>query len=377
MKIEWNTIDTNFKGEYCFTHARGVICPNGFGIFTTQPLRLTGSDVFYDMYLSKTFDGGKSWSSLVKSDTIVRRAIDDGIELGFCDATPFYHKKTGKIILMGNDASYKEDEPLPFPTPRHTVYAVYDEITGDFSPFSFVEMPVDERESYYNCGAGSAQICELENGDLLIPVFYCEKGAVSFHLESAVMRCSFDGREVRFMEIGAPLALQSGRGLYEPSIARFKGEYFLALRNDTNGYVAKSRDGLCFDSLKELVFEDGANLGNYNTQQHWIVGKEKLYLVYTRRGANNDHVFRHRAPLFIAEYDPQNLCVIRETERVAVPERGARLGNFGCYSFEDGKRAIVFASEWMQTTSPNPHDWRRCMQYGSDNSIFISHITLD
>ena len=52
-------------------------------------------------------------------------------------------------------------------------------------------------------------------------------------------------------------------------------------------------------------------------------------MVYTRRGANNDHVFRHRAPLFIAQVDPEKLVVLRVTERVVLPERGVPLGNFG------------------------------------------------
>ena len=48
-----------------------------------------------------------------------------------------------------------------------------------------------------------------------------------------------------------------------------------------------------------------------------------LFLVYTRRGANNDHIPRNRAPLFIARVDPGKLHVIRATERIAIPERGA------------------------------------------------------
>jgi hypothetical protein len=125
-----------------------------------------------------------------------------------------------------------------------------------------------------------------------------------------------------------------------------------------------------------LVFDDGQDSGNYNTQQHWITLDGKLYLVYTRRGADNDHVFRHRAPLFIAEFDPVRLCLVRDTEQIAVPNRGARLGNFGCFSAPDGKTAYVFASEWMQPPGyEHHHEWQRCAAYGSDNSIFITEIT--
>ncbi len=70
------------------------------------------------------------------------------------------------------------------------------------------------------------------------------------------------------------------------------------------------------------------------------------------------------------------MCVVRSTEQVAVPERGARLGNFGCVDTGEG-RSLVIASEWMQTVDPNPSDWRKCMEYGSDNSIFVSEIVFD
>jgi hypothetical protein len=153
----------------------------------------------------------------------------------------------------------------------------------------------------------------------------------------------------------------------------YGSKFFLALRNDESGYVARSDDGLHFEEPRELCFDDGENLGNYNTQQHWLTGGDKLWLVYTRRAGNNDHVFRHRAPLFIGEFDPEHMCVIRGTERIAVPERGARLGNFGCQSYSE-KEGYIFAAEWMQ--SRHGGAWEACAKYGSDNSIFISKITF-
>jgi len=112
-------------------------------------------------------------------------------------------------------------------------------------------------------------------------------------------------------------------------------------------------------------FDDGRDLGNYNTQQHWVTHSNGLFLVYTRRGANNDHVFRHRAPLFMAQVDPEKLCVIRETEQILVPERGARLGNFGVTDVSENETWVT-VSEWMQ-----PHGVEK---YGSDGSVFIARI---
>src|SRR5262249_50131654 len=70
---------------------------------------------------------------------------------------------------------------------------------------------------------------------------------------------------------------------------------------------------------------------------------DALYLVYTRRGANNDHIFRHRAPLFIAQVDPDRLCVNRKTEQILVPENHADLGNFGVVDISPTETWVVVA----------------------------------
>jgi len=93
--------------------------------------------------------------------------------------------------------------------------------------------------------------------------------------------------------------------------------------------VTFGTDGLHFGPIKPWCFDDGGELGSYNTQQHWLTRDNRLFLAYTRRGAGNDHIPRHRAPLFLAEVDPDRLVVLRDTEQVLVPERGATLGNFG------------------------------------------------
>lgn len=377
MQIQWKKFSTNFQGDYCFVHTRGLVMPDGFGIMTAQPLRLSGSDIFYGMYLSKTADGGETWSALEPSKNLTRQDLGGGYQLAMSDATPMYHKKTGKILLMGHGVLYLNDELAPDPRRRNTVYSIYDPETGDFMPFHQIEMPQDAEETYFSCGNGSGQSLELENGELLIPVYFINKAGACTPWHScgsaAVVRCTFDGETITVEEVGPSYTVTNPRGLDEPSIAACGGRYFLALRNDVTGYVARSTDGLHYEEPVELVFDDGQNAGNYNTQQHWLTSGGKLYLVYTRRGADNDHVFRHRAPLFVAEFDMERMCLIRATEQIAVPNRGARLGNFGCQSLDDGT-GLVFASEWMQTIAPDHFNWRKCMEYGSDNSIFISRI---
>ena len=109
------------------------------------------------------------------------------------------------------------------------------------------------------------------------------------------------------------------------------------------------------------------------TQQHWVTHPQALFLVYTRKGADNDHVFRHRAPLFIARVDPDKLQVIRTTEQVLVPEKGARLGNFGVTRFSENETWVT-VTEWMQTTGPKHHDPDKLISYGADNRIWVAKL---
>lgn len=370
MDINWEMIETDFKGGKCFTHARGVVMPDGEIIITTQPLLLSGSDVFYGIHTIRKAPGGE-WSDIVPSKNMVRRKVAEGVEQALCDGTPFYHKKTGKLLLLGHTVAYKDDTgPAVFP--RFTAWSMFDFENNDWRDYQTIDMGDDYK--YFSAGNGSGQSLELPDGDMLIPFHHMNRDDAqdAWHncYKAAVMRCSFDGEKFTVKEIGNSLSVDVPRGLCEPSITFFNGKYYLALRNDLHGYVSSGKDGLHFDDPVLLTFDDGEDAGNYCTQQHWIVCGGKLYMVYTRKNANNDHVFRHRAPLFIAEYDGERMCLIRATEKIAVPERGARLGNFGCTQIDDNK-SLVIVSEWMQP------DWRVCMEYGSRNTIFVSTVSAE
>ena len=218
---------------------------------------------------------------------------------------------------------------------------------------------------------------DLPDGDILLPIYFALPGTGEgvFHVRhaSTVMRCRFDGETLSYIEHGDEFTVEIERGLGEPSLTTFGGRWFLTLRNDEAGYVTSGDDGLHFDEPRQWTFDDGSELGNYNTQQHWLTMSDALYLVYTRRGADNDHIMRHRAPLFMAQVDPDRLCVIRDTERIVVPERGARLGNFGVTRVSDTESWVTVA-EWMQTGPPDPFDCTVCERWGSDNSVFVAKV---
>ena len=376
-QITLQQIKNDFKGIFCYVHARAAMTSDGLAVMTSQPLYLKGCDDFSGLLMRSSTDYGKTWSDFKKSATLIRKKYNDGYEIVMSDATPLYHKKTGKIILIGHSVVYKmqgRTSTLTPNRPRHTLWSVYDPAKEEWSPYQELKMP--EGNLYYNCGSGSAQAMELPDGDLLIPVYgaTAEELAIPGHCYSSfVLKCSFDGKELKLKEIGPRLSVKIPRGLCEPSIVFHKGKYILALRNDRKGYVAYSNDGLNYTGLRDLRFNDGKLSGNYCTQQHWITGGGKLYMVYTRRDAKNNHIFRHRAPLYMAEFDPERMCLIRSTEIITIPERGARLGNFGCMQINENEAWIV-AAEWMQTKAPKPFDYTICMKYGSDNSIWIAKI---
>lgn len=363
--IQLDTLHAGFDHKTCWVHARAGVVPGDppAVVVTVQPLLLSGSDVFFTMHGMRSDDLGTHWTGPLPHDTLARRQEPDGVEVVICDFTPKWHAASGKLLGTGHTARYLGDALAPNRR-RETAYSVYDPDARGWSSWAIVDMP--DRPEFANAGAGSVQRVDLPGGDVLIPIYAKRVGTSCY--DALVMRCAFDGQVLRYVEHGAPLSLDVPRGFGEPSLTRCDGRWFLTLRNDLTGYVAPGTDGLNFDPPRPWTFDDGESLGNYNTQQHWVTHAGGLFLVYTRRGAGNDHVFRHRAPLFIARVDPDRLCVLRDTERVLVPERGARLGNFGVTDVSPDETWVV-VTEWMQPVG--------CEKHGSDNSIFAARIRWD
>ena len=358
MKIQTHTVRSGFDGIRCLVHARCCQAP-GLLIATAQDLDINGIDLFSGIRMSTSKDGGTTWTEFIPQEGLAP-VQDKGCILVGCDGTPMYHKKTGKVLLLGHTAQYAPGSVSPTGKGRKTFYSVYDPDQNHFRVMSFISVP-EEFGGVFGCGNGCGQSIELSNGDLLIPVYY--KNTDGYYA-SAVMKCAFDGQKVVFKEMGNSLTVPIERGLYEPSIIAHGAKYYMTLRNDEFGAVAVSDDGLHYGSLQLWRWDDGSLLDTYNTQQHWLTLEDKLYLVYTRRGANNDRVFRHRAPLFLAQVE--NMRLVRSSEQAFLPERGARLGNFGITQIS-ATEALVMAAEWMQP--------KGCQIYGSDNSVFLTRIS--
>lgn len=367
----------HYDGKTCWCHPRAGIIP-GAGksgmpriVMTMNTLDVSGSDVFKGLYSFHTDDKGQTWTVPEAPPGLAVRYRDLDNQkrpVAVSDFWPGWHVASQTLLATGHNVVYTPDWKVSHPRPRETTWATYDARTNRWSDWQTLAMP--DPVKFHDAGAGCVQRYDEADGSILLPIYYRPPGQNS---RVTVVRCRFDGAMLSYLEHGNELSREDKtRGLGEPSLIKFDKEYFLTIRNDERGYVSRSRDGLNFEPIQPWRFDDGQELGSYNTQQHWIANTRGLFLVYTRKGANNDHVFRHRAPLFMARVDPRRLCVLRETERVVVPERGARLGNFGVTHIDDNETWVTVA-EWMQTWGPNyilPVD----NPHGSDGSVWVARI---
>jgi len=365
-QLQLDVVSDGYDGEYCWFHPRAGAIPGATPtvVWTMQKWWLAQSDVFFPVQSQVSTDLGKTWSKPVEhAATLGRHRGPDGIEEGICDFTPKWHARSGKLLGTGHTVHYLNNK-LVKDAPRASVWSVYDPATDRWTPWAALKMPAGPK--FANAGAGSTQRVDLANGDVLLPIYAKTIEGKSYF--STVVRCTFNGRELRYAEHGTELALGIDRGLYEPSLAKWGGKFFLTMRNDRAAYIAVSSDGLHYGEPRKWTFDDGADLGSYNTQAHWVTHRDGLFLVYTRRGANNDNVARHRAPLFMAQIDPERLVVIRATEREIVPNKGAQLGNFAVVDVNDHETWVT-TSEGMAP--------RGSEKYGANGRVYAARILWD
>ncbi len=331
FRIEQSTVLTS-EGEYHWSQSRPAVIPGEPArvIITTQEIEKHGSHGYRDIFLTETTNGAKTWSAPKRIESLQRKRYEDGVERVFGDVCPQWHAASGKLLVTGkcfgflanpNDNKAKDDR-----SQERVAYAVYSPRTQQWSGMNTMAMPEKDHagKTIIEPNAGCHQRVDLPNGDVLLPVRY-RKDPKSRVYTTIVARCSFDGETLTYREHGSEHTITPPRGLYEPSVCAFQCRYFLTMRAEDSGYVARSTNGIDYEAAFEWKLDDGKPLGSANAQQHWITHNNDLYLVYSRRGANNDHVFRNRAPLFIARIDPERLWVLRATEQILMPETGVDL----------------------------------------------------
>lgn len=369
FQVKLEVIKQEINPKYCWFHPRAVAIPRigkdgRPGVLVTIQKHLTASDHYSGLYMMRTDDLGATWTGPTEIPELAWRDAGNDVTLAVADVTPGWHPPTRKVIALGAQVRYnlKGDQLEDVPRANSTSYAIYDPEKNRWTGWQTLEVPQDA-EFNMSRNACSQWLVESD-GSLLVPLYHATSATVPYHV--TVARYRFDGAQLKLVERGNTMSLKIARGLYEPSLTRMGQRYYLTLRNDERGYVTRSEDGLNFQPIQPWKFADGTDLGSYNTQQHWLSHSDGLFLAYTRRGANNDHIARHRAPLFLAQVDTDNLVVLKYTEQVLMPERGVMLGNFGACPVNERESWVTDSEYLVGTDQPHPR--------GADGSTFLARV---
>ena len=365
--VKLETVMKHDDGKFLWFHPRvaavSTMSPGNPAVVMTIQKHLKVSDYYSGLHVMTRAHPDAPWIGPTLPSELDWDQRTNGVTISVADVTPGWHLTARKLLAIGCQVRYSpKGEQLDDVTRAHqTVYAVYEPKHETWSRWQVLELPADEQFNFARNAC--SQWLVKADGHLLVPLYIGRNSHEPF--STTVAECRFDGERLAYLRHGTVLKLNIARGLYEPSLVAYGGRCYLTMRNDQRGYVSVSADGLKFDEPKPWQFDDGAELGSYNTQQHWLAHSDGLFLVYTRRGANNDHIIRNRAPLFMAQVDPESLRVLRRTERVVVPERGAELGNFGAARI-NAKESWITVSEGMFMKDSR--------QRGAEGATFVARV---
>ncbi len=368
-------IHQELSPEFCWFHPRVAALP-GYGkegqpaVIVTLQKHLAASDHFSGLFVLRTDDLGRTWTGPTEIPELGWRQ-DGDTTVAVIDVTPGWHPQTGTLIAIGAKTLYSKTGDILRTAIRsyETSYAVYNPRTNRWTKWRELAVP-DTETKFYGSGCGCSQWLVQPDGKLLLPVqYYSEPGG---RWRATMVQCQFDGTDLTYLKHGDELEVEGGYGYAEPSLIAWHGKYFLTLRHEHRADVTVSDDGLHFQPAKPWTFDDGEDLGNYNTQTHWLAHQDGLLLIYTRRGANNDHVRWNRAPLFIAEVDPEKLQVLRRTEKVLFPDRGVMYGNFGANPITPQESWVTDAD--LITPLIDPDAGKKPHPRGGDGTVWLGRV---
>ena len=355
MNISSKIIWSNRSGDQIsWFHPRACVTDNPGHIFMTLQ-RIGGSDFYGPLHQSVSFDGGHSWSNPEPVPGCQWKPLGNGIHEGICDVVPEYHAPTRTILAIGHNVYYKDGALFDSlgdwsantgpQLNRFPVWGIRDSEGKWIITRKKLEIPECENCMIYSCGS-SQRLFQGED-EALIP-FTCGKSGIrERNVFSALFH--YDGKELTCIRRGNTLHLPFRRGLLEPSIIRWKDRCLLTMRaEDGCGYRAESEDGLTWQKLMPWSFDDGNILETSTTQQHFLELGGRLFLIYTRNAGTNSHIWRFRAPLYIAEVN-DDFNLVRSSEQIVFPmipegDKAAGMGNFHPAKLDE-RRAIVTVGE--------------------------------
>ncbi|MBL8177261.1 MAG: hypothetical protein JNK48_21480 [Bryobacterales bacterium] len=357
--------------DFCWFHPRVAAIP-GAGkqgkprIVMTLCRHLDADDHYSGLWYMVTDDLGVTWKGPYEVEHMKARPETGGLHSSVHDVTPVWHGKTMRVLAVGGRTLYDA-------AGKHvsgelgkggTAYAVYDPKPDRWSAWSALELPSERM--FQNCRSACSQLHVKPDGTVLVPVYYQKVGTPFWAI--TVLECRFDGVRMRYVRHGTILEEDTDRGLAEPSIIFHGGRYFLTIRHDKRAYVADSRDGLFYQPMKPWRFDDGADLGSINTQQHWVRHTDGLFLCYTSLRAGNRNIARGRAPIYIARVDTDKLHVLRSTEQVLIPNRGLMLGNFGAAEVTRDESWVTDAEFLWYSHGYKP------TEQGGNGSVWVARV---
>ena len=365
IEIYRDRLGEGFDGETCRIVPAIMRDGKDTAYMISTHLSLSGADVFSGAEVSKSVDGGLTFGEPHKLNSY--EETENGIRTIFGIDSLHYHKSSGKFLCFGRTTHYADNKhPILVNgvAPTEPYLSIFDTESEQFGDLIPIPLPYEAITAVPH-----GQIIEYDDGNMLITFYGAAFGEP--RSRAVTILYSFDGEKLEIVKSGTPLLSgpEHRRGYDEPSIAKLADKYYMTIRTDEAAYLSVSDDGFTFCEPFKWVFDDGEELGSINTQQRWLRFDDMLYLVYTRKTQYNGHVFRNRAPLFTSRFDPERLCLIKESERVLVPELGARLGNFQSVDVSKNE-AWISVAEWMQLGGIKHDEWKTCVRYGSNNTLW-------
>lgn len=307
---------------------------------TLSRLSTTGTDVYQGIGFTTSSDGGETWKELTDLP-YTAKPLRDGIMGMFGAMVPVLHPQTGKVLLLGNCVGYTNyGKPgVKLTGVRYPAFAVFDPATQKWSP----DYTVLDREENANTTSGIPWI--QPDGTLLWP---CNGGQV--------LKAAFDGEKITILARSPQIEGlgKQPKNTGEYHLTKMGSRFYLAMRCPDQNRIAVSTDGQKFEPAVELRWDDGSLVPSVATQMRWVRQQGKLYLVYTRENEDGKGVFRHRAPLWMAELDTKTVRLKKATEVVVVPVSPGRddLGNFGT-TFVTDELSFITTSEFGRTKNSN------------------------
>ena len=273
--VQLDVVKQELDPGFCWFHPRVAAIP-GAGqdgqplVILTLQKHLAADDHYSGLYFMLTKDLGKTWSGPTLPKELDWQPGENNETIAVCDATPGWHAPSKKVIVIGTRLRYSKSGAQLMDQPRSHdfAYALFDPAQGAWTTWRQFDMPRGDDGRFHQVAPGCVQWLVKDDGTMLVPVYY--QGPKDGPYSATVVHCAFDGTTLKYLAHGDELQLNVVRGLAEPSIARFGGKYYLTLRNDVRGYVTVSDDGLKYAPLKPWTFDDGQDLGSYDTQQHWV-----------------------------------------------------------------------------------------------------------